>query len=75
MNILYASDENYLRHAAASMVSLCEHTPPEAELRFHLLSMGVSSQGAQRLRDTWPPMGGNSACGSWATCGSGLISR
>ena len=57
MNILYASDENYLRHAAASMVSLCEHTPPEAELRFHLLSMGVSSQGAQRLRDTLAPYG------------------
>ena len=57
MNILYASDENYLRHAAASMVSLCEHTPPEAELRFHLLSMRVSSQGAQRLRDTLAPYG------------------
>lgn len=57
MNILYASDENYLRHAAASIVSLCEHTPPEAELRFHLLSMGVSSQGAQRLRDTLAPYG------------------
>ena len=50
MNILYASDENYLRHAAASMVSLCEHTPPEAELRFHLLSMGVSSQGSREAK-------------------------
>lgn len=75
MNILYASDENYLRHAAASMVSLCEHTPPEAELRFHLLSMGYPAKGRSGCGIPWPPMGGNSACGSWATCGSGLISR
>lgn len=51
MNVLYASDENYLRHAAASMVSLCSHTPAQSPLRIHLLSMGVSAQGTQLLRE------------------------
>ncbi len=57
MNILYASDENYLRHAAASMVSLCEHTPPTSALSFHLLSMGVSERGAAQLQEALAPFG------------------
>lgn len=51
MNYLYASDERYLPHAAASIVSLCEHTPPDAEAQLHLLSMGIQPESSRALQE------------------------
>lgn len=49
MHILYASDEHYVRHAAASMVSLIEHNAGQGHV-IHYLSMGVSEESLGRLQ-------------------------
>ena len=50
MHILYAADENYVRHAAASMVSLMERNTAADSLTVHFLSMGVTEDSLQKLR-------------------------
>ena len=50
MDYLYASDENYLRHAAASMVSLCEHQPAGAQVHIHLLDTGAKPESIAQLK-------------------------
>ena len=51
MDILYACDENYLRHAAASMVSLCESHRDKPNVRLHLLSNGAKPESIAKLKD------------------------
>lgn len=48
MDILYAADENYARHAAASMVSLMENNRG-SDVTIHFLSMGTSEKTLARL--------------------------
>lgn len=48
MHIVYASDEGYARHAAASMLSVIDHNPAK-ELHFHLLSTGIGEKAAKQL--------------------------
>lgn len=49
IHVLYAADENYVRHAAASMVSLMEHNIGVNEITIHFLSMGVSEKSMEQL--------------------------
>lgn len=49
MHILYASDENYIRHMAASMLSVMDHNRKAKELTIHLLSMGISDESRAAL--------------------------
>ena len=51
MRILYASDENYVRHAAVSMLSLMEANKDSDEIDIHLLSMGITPESAGALRE------------------------
>lgn len=51
MQILYAADENYIRHAAVSMLSLMDTNREAEHIAFHLLSMGITEQSARDLRD------------------------
>lgn len=49
MNIVYASNENYIRHMAASMVSLFVKNRWDRELYVYVLSMGISGESRKRL--------------------------
>ena len=51
MDFIYASDENYVRHAAASMVSLMENNRQADEVVFHFLSMGIKSESKRILEE------------------------
>lgn len=57
MHVLYATDENYVRHAAASMMSLLEHNRAAHELTVHILSMGISGESRARLAALAAPYG------------------
>ena len=48
MHILYASDENYVRHAAASIASLMDHNPGAGHT-VHCLSMGIGEDSLAQL--------------------------
>ncbi|MBQ8537345.1 MAG: glycosyltransferase family 8 protein [Clostridia bacterium] len=50
MHILYASNENYLCHAAASMVSVMENNQQVEELDFYLISMGTAPQSIEKMK-------------------------
>lgn len=49
MHILYATDENYVRHAAASMLSVWEHHREAGALTVHVLSMGIREESRAAL--------------------------
>lgn len=49
MNVLYATDENYVRHAAAGMLSLMDSNRQAEALTIHVLSMGVSPDSRAAL--------------------------
>lgn len=49
MHVLYATDENYVRHAAASMLSLWDHNRSVRELTVHVLSMGITEESRAAL--------------------------
>ena len=57
MHVLYASDENYIRHAAASMLSLLDSNRDVPSLTVHFLSMGVTEESRQAVRDLAAPFG------------------
>lgn len=57
MHVLYASDENYIRHAAASMLSLLDHNRDAESITVHFLSMGVTEESRQAVRDLAAPFG------------------
>lgn len=50
MDFLYASDENYIRHAAVSMMSLMDSNRNASAINIHLLSMGISEESRERLQ-------------------------
>lgn len=49
MEVFYASDENYVRHAAASMVSLMDHNRKADTIHIHMLSMGITDESRNAL--------------------------
>ena len=49
MHILYASNENYLCHAAASMISVLENNRNCEALQLYLISMGTAPESIQKL--------------------------
>ena len=57
MHVLYASDENYIRHAAASMLSLLDTNRDAESITVHFLSMGVTEESRQAVRDLAAPFG------------------
>lgn len=57
MHVLYATDENYVRHAAASMMSLLENNKAADELTVHILSMGISQKSHDSLCALAAPYG------------------
>lgn len=57
MHILYAADENYVRHAAASMLSLMDHNKNVPQLTVHVLSMGITEASRQTLKKLVEPFG------------------
>lgn len=59
MNVFYASDENYVRHATASMVSLMDHNKVAAEINIHMLSMGISHESCKAMQTLCDQFGRN----------------
>ena len=51
MNILYTLNENYLPHLAASLCSLCENNKGAENITFHIISLGISNEGKQKISD------------------------
>ena len=49
MDILYTSNENYVRHLAASMISLCENNRAADRICFHIISCEIGAQSQQKL--------------------------
>lgn len=59
MDFLYAADENYIRHAAVSMLSLLDSWKSDAAVRIHLMSMGITSDSREKLRSLIENRGGS----------------
>ena len=51
MNVVYASNENYVRHMAASMVSLFAKNRKVPKLCVYVLSMGITGESRKRLEE------------------------
>ena len=49
MNIVYASNENYVKHMAASMASVFEQNKKEKRLVVYVLSMGIKMDSREKL--------------------------
>lgn len=49
MNIVYASNEAYVRHMAASMVSLLEKNQGARQLTIYVLSIGITEESRKKL--------------------------
>ena len=49
MNVVYASNENYVRHMAASMVSLFEKNRKSKWLTVYVFSIGITGESKERL--------------------------
>ncbi len=49
MNIVYASNETYVRHMAASMVSLLEQNRRAGQLTIYVLSIGITEGSREKL--------------------------
>lgn len=50
MNVVYASNDNYARHLAVSLVSLLEHNQSMEQIHIYLLSVQMSKQCRQKLK-------------------------
>lgn len=50
MNVVYASNSNYVRHLAVSLWSLLDHNREFEAVRIYVLSMGLSDQDKERLQ-------------------------
>lgn len=59
MDFLYAADENYIRHAAVSMLSLLDSQKRGEPVRIHLMSMGITSDSRDRLQTLIEQHGGS----------------
>ncbi len=51
MNVVYASNEKYVKHMAASMVSLFEKNKREKHLAVYVLSIGITKRSRKLLED------------------------
>ena len=51
MHVLYATDENYVRHAAASMTSLMENNRQAEDITLHVFSMGITDESRRKLEN------------------------
>lgn len=49
MNIVYASNENYVKHMAASMISIFQQNRREKRLVVYVLSIGIKMESRERL--------------------------
>ena len=49
MNIVYVSNENYVRHLAVSVVSLLENNEAEEEIKIYVISTGISELSKTKL--------------------------
>ena len=49
MNIVYVSNENYVRHLAVSVVSLLENNEAEEEIKIYVISTGISELSKPKL--------------------------
>ena len=52
MNIVYNCDENYIKYASVSIVSLLENNRDCMELRIYMLDNGIHEESRKRLRQT-----------------------
>lgn len=50
MNVVYASNDNYVRHLAASMCSLLERNKACDSITIYILSIGLSPDNVEKLR-------------------------
>ncbi len=51
MNVVYASNETYVRHMAASMVSLFEKNQKKEHLTVYVFSIGIAKESQEMLDD------------------------
>lgn len=49
MDILYTLNENYVRHLAASMCSLCENNHSSEKIVFHIISCGMTEESKKKI--------------------------
>lgn len=49
MDVLYAANDAYVPHLAASVCSFCENNQQEQAIRFHILSLGINQDNRNRL--------------------------
>jgi len=50
MHIIYAADENYVRHLAASLMSAMDACQGAESLEFHVMSTGITDDSKEKLR-------------------------
>ena len=50
MNILYTLNENYTRHLAASLCSLCENNRSAKNIVFHVISCGITEESKKKIQ-------------------------
>ncbi|WP_142786033.1 glycosyltransferase family 8 protein [Changchengzhania lutea] len=51
IHIALSSDENYVPYLATAIISIIENNTGEANLRFHIISVGISLSSQQKLQD------------------------
>lgn len=49
MNILYSANENYVRHLAASLCSLCENNCGAESICFYVISCGITKESKAKI--------------------------
>ena len=50
MNVVYASNDNYARHLATSMISLFDKNQDMKEITVYVLSVGIEDESCKRLK-------------------------
>ncbi len=51
MNILYSLNENYAKHLAASLCSLCENNKSSPSITFYIISCGISDISKEKIKN------------------------
>lgn len=49
MNIIFSTDEKYVRHVGVSVISLLENNKESVELNIDIIEFGVSEQSKEKL--------------------------
>lgn len=52
MNVAYVSNENYARHLAVSLCSLCDSNADAEELNIYVISTGIGERSKEKIRRT-----------------------